>query len=111
MSIYIDDQAAATISSLCKQLDEARAALHVQAPEGWALVKQERLDNIRKLLDYELRPSYRGRNLHDEGALIYNESLLDGRMDEIKTEFDYMKYDEEELRPAPEASPLPKEAP
>jgi len=67
-------------------------------PEGWVLVKVERLDAIKKHLDLDLDEAYRGRGLYEERILIRNMHRLEESLDWISDEITGIEWDKEELQ-------------
>lgn len=68
----------------------------VAIPDGWMLVKRERIEEIREYARTEFVNSYLGRNLYDERSLMRNERIGEEALSNIRDELQCIEEDEKE---------------
>ena len=65
-------------------------------PDGWVLVKRERIEEIRQHARTEFVNSYLGRNLYDERSLMQNERIGEEALDNIRGVLSWIEEDEKD---------------
>ena len=88
----------------------AQPAEAVSIPEGWRLVKQERIAAIMKLIAYDKESAYEGRGLYNEQAVHRNWNKADSALTSIRDEIDGMDADAEWDLPDACAAPVESDA-